>query len=151
MLSTKEAAWSPKQLFFERMCPCLCSTKTTFLRMHSLIFVAMLWRSAHVLMWAVLLQNEACEVRDKNSDYRPTSRKYSAHSDFQHWQCKKLMFSSWGCIFSSTDCIYLSRTQLLPTLLKLSLFIFIGFYIKYQMHSVPCECVKHLTILNTAV
>jgi hypothetical protein len=33
-------------------------------------------------MWAVL-KNEAREVQDKNSDYGPTSREYSAHSDFQ--------------------------------------------------------------------
>jgi hypothetical protein len=40
----------------------------------------------HILMWAVLLQNEVREVQDKNSDYGPTSREYSAHSDFQHRQ-----------------------------------------------------------------
>jgi hypothetical protein len=31
------------------------------------------------------------------------------------------------------------------------IFIFIGFYAKHKMHSVPCECGKHLTILNAAV
>jgi hypothetical protein len=29
--------------------------------------------------------------------------------------------------------------------------LFIGFYVTYQMQSVPSECGKHLTILNTAV
>jgi hypothetical protein len=29
--------------------------------------------------------------------------------------------------------------------------LYVGFYMKYQMHSVPCESGKHLTILNTAV
>jgi hypothetical protein len=75
------------------------------------------------------------------------------HCQVSHWHCKKLMFSSLSYNFSSIDCIYLSWTRLLPTLLKLSLFIFIGLYVKYQMHSVPCECGKRLTstILNTAV
>jgi hypothetical protein len=65
-------------------------------------------------MWGVLLQNEACEVQDKNSDYGPISQEYSAHSDFQHWcqhwqavqgkalpsfPCKKWMFSSLSYFF----------------------------------------------------
>jgi hypothetical protein len=39
----------------------------------------------HIHMCAVLLQNEAYEIQDKNSDCGPTFQKYSAHSDFQHW------------------------------------------------------------------
>jgi hypothetical protein len=83
----------------------------------------------------------------------PTSTSWSRKSiaKFPINIVKEWMFSSLSYLFSSIDCIYLSWTQLLPSLLKLSSFIFIGFYVKHQMHIVPCERGKHVTILNTAV
>jgi hypothetical protein len=54
-------------------------------------------------------------------------------------------------VLNLSSCLRLHSLHSEEDLLSHIYVLFIGFYVKYQMQSVPCECGRHLTIMGTTV